>query len=507
MADSFGSRLVEATSQWSSPSPDVDRIKVRGRRIRRGRWLGATMVFLVVAGAVGWTLSALVATSRTDERRIAAPEQRAITGAFGAAEVTGSPTDAAATFAIRSVAGAGLVDPLGLTWDYLGITGADGAWTASFEVIECRAPAERVRVESEICPRTGRLVDVTVELEAGSFKVTAVSEDATVEERSRLLAWIAERETEPAHFEDLVVKVSSPGDEPVAHGWSLWTGPIPAPDLFTQCVFEYFDKESALLHRSRTVELRVSNSDEQFNPGSGEAQRDGNTPWISEGPREAADFADARLSCATYRWTDGPELGDLASNGYRVTDLDVSYSSAVYGADAPALIRIGYNAGWDTDVFPGARVCTWTLRNDSGEAIARERSDIYRLEPGFAESSGTYAEFEVDRLPASISFECGERFDDPDTAHEAQIDDFRAVDGAVLVDWSHRWPGEDSTTGASDCTLRFEDSAGNAHTAREPLGGAGEGSTTDHRFEMPADFDPFSVVDVSVACIPHVPQR
>jgi hypothetical protein len=90
-------------------------------------------------------------------------------------------------------------------------------------------------------------------------------------------------------------------------------------------------------------------------------------------------------------------------------------------------------------------------------------------------------------------------------AQEALIDDFQAVHGAVLVDWNNRWPGE-NTTGASDCTLRFEDADGNVHTEHESLIGPGEVSDEDHRFEMPAEIDPVSVVDVSVACVPHVPE-
>jgi hypothetical protein len=242
--------LRDRSRNWSSPEPDIGRIKKRGTMLRRRRRAGISVAMLAVVGASLWGILLVQPTDSPIVRPRIDPARRALTGwdSLSPEVPEVSEADRAGTFAVLAAAEAGLIDPAGRTWDYLRVHGGEDEWTAVYEIINCNPPG----ISGERCPRTGELVTARFEREDDRYVVQDVSGAATDEESIRFRGVSLPIPGGPPRYEDVAV-VSAPMQDGTAFaGWKLWTGRIPAErDLHVVCGLEALDADGKVVGRVR----------------------------------------------------------------------------------------------------------------------------------------------------------------------------------------------------------------------------------------------------------------
>ncbi|HVF53753.1 MAG TPA: hypothetical protein VNC78_09140 [Actinomycetota bacterium] len=172
--------------------------------------------------------------------------------------------DQAAVFAIRAVAAAGLLDPLGYLYTFTSITETPEAWRVGFGGGRCgvwEEPEGRV----ETCkPLSGRdqlgnpKEDswLTVSLTDGGWRVDAVEGRFVDSSHETLRGFSLPQVDEDPHWEYPVVRADADGDGGVAEpggvtirAASLWVGPIPYDGPGSVCRLIGVDAEGNIVHR------------------------------------------------------------------------------------------------------------------------------------------------------------------------------------------------------------------------------------------------------------------
>lgn len=174
----------------------------------------ACLSALLGVGAWVFAANTTVAGWRV-ERRPEVPSSKA-TGGWS--------TNRAATFAIRAVAHAGLLDPTGVSYDYVDIQSTDSGWTAFFEVWDCRESVELGR-----CVRASTdsaFLDVAVEDD--TLLVSETTASLSAEQRDKIMQYREQFSAESPGFEFPYVELTKFDDTSLGvQGSPLWTGPIP----------------------------------------------------------------------------------------------------------------------------------------------------------------------------------------------------------------------------------------------------------------------------------------
>jgi hypothetical protein len=145
-----------------------------------------------------------------------------------------------ATFAVRAVAHAGLLQPYGTFYDYEGLDRADTGWLANFVAAECTRT-----VQVETCNRIarGNPPRLHVDLVEDRFVVLGAEGPMNTEQRAKLLSYTEEANSEPDHWEYPVVAVKDAlvdRDTTDIKATGIWTGPIPGGGSST-CTLTVFN--------------------------------------------------------------------------------------------------------------------------------------------------------------------------------------------------------------------------------------------------------------------------
>lgn len=166
-------------------------------------------------------------------------------------------TDQAATFGIRAIADAGLLDPLGQYYGYDGIVRHEDRWVMSFRSSTCYR-----NEDVETCdPNTGTRQEIhddawlELAIEDERFVVTEAFGRFTDEQEDRLRAYTEPATIEQTHLEFPTVRLDRSTRE---EGWEiraadLWAGPLPAPGVWSVCTPEIYDSGGAVLWTGRSI--------------------------------------------------------------------------------------------------------------------------------------------------------------------------------------------------------------------------------------------------------------
>lgn len=179
------------------------------------------------------------------------------TGSAAAAEpsATSPPdstweSDRAASFAVRALAHAGLLDPTGDLHSYEGIHEAEGEWTVTFEVWDCSQSVELGR-----CLDSSSDARLSVSVEDGRLLVGEAVGPMNDRSRDRLAQYREVFEPEVAGFEFPFVELTHfKGGSTGLQGSPLWTGPIPyvgedAADQIGKCQAEIRNSSGDVVYR------------------------------------------------------------------------------------------------------------------------------------------------------------------------------------------------------------------------------------------------------------------
>lgn len=210
----------------------------------------SSLILLALAGVA----CAEVVPSEEAERRDA-PSNSGTPGQFGVTE------EAAATFAIRAIAGVGLLDPTGEFYDYKSIEKRDTGWVVTFDAEDCSGSLETGACSDG--PDTHGQVHVALQGEVLSITQTTGPFAEAVEHDLLEYHSAAPTPQEP-HFEYPYVEIVDLGDgETGILGSYVWTGPIPygqSEDVAGGCEGYVSTKQGELVFKgvaSSTSELKL----------------------------------------------------------------------------------------------------------------------------------------------------------------------------------------------------------------------------------------------------------
>lgn len=194
-----------------------------------------------------------------------------------------------ATFAVRAVAVADLLDPAGDFSDYQGLTTTQSGWRAEFDAFKCAVTPEHEGCVEVSSSETGRTT-LWIEVEGSRLRVVRASGPFGPDNREKLLNYTEEANEEPPEFVFPTVQIRQGVDEGLAvQAASLWTGDITpqvAPEL-TKCHIQVFNARDEQIYEGRAV---------QFAAPTTEAARSGDI--TSFGILEDLDAADdAKVTC------------------------------------------------------------------------------------------------------------------------------------------------------------------------------------------------------------------
>lgn len=158
---------------------------------------------------------------------------------------------AAAAFAIAAAGDAGLIDRLGTSWAYRGISGK-GRWSATFEAVECPPDADR-------CAPRGRTGTINVARVGGALVVTGVGGDIPGGRSGALLAYSEPLVLDRPEWRVVGESLTRLATDEWRIAFSLvWTGNPGTPwDYGSMCRPTVYDRRGRMLYRGPDVAFEV----------------------------------------------------------------------------------------------------------------------------------------------------------------------------------------------------------------------------------------------------------
>lgn len=305
-------------------------------------------------------------------------------------------TDQAATFGIRAIAHAGLLDPLGQYYGYDGIVRPGEHWVMSFGSSTCYRNGRVETCDPNTGTREEPQTDAWLEIgiEENHFVVTEAIGRFTQEDEATLRSYTEPAAIEETHLEFPTVRVDHSLRE---DGWELraallWAGPLPARGVWSVCKPVMYDGDGnalwtgdAFAHGTRRGEYFRSNG--LFGAGTVE---------LDEEP--------ARADMLCELWT-----GDTWQPAGKA-DVEPTPD------DREVLVRVPLR--WDHERVSGMESrCRVELRRRNGDVLATE---VVRGPPSpwrgrrLKETLHALVDVAKPRAVASATVECvprGQRFD------------------------------------------------------------------------------------------------
>lgn len=286
----------------------------RARRRVSVTWLTVgVIVATVITGALTATGALLDTPPSTGDGR--EPSQRLhqppVAPVPASSPIATPESDQAAVFAIRALASAGLMDPLGLLYTFTRVTADDGDWLVAFGGGRCGV-YEEAEGRVETCkPLTGedRLGNakedswLRVAASQGSWNVVSVDGNFPEKARGELLAFSLPDVVEDPHWEYPTVTVDEPsaerggadGEGLQVRGVKAWVGPIPYGGPGTRCQLIGLDANGEVVFTDFS----------HYEPAAREEwERRGSI--LSTGMPGGLEIVGARMDCAPYEgrgWT------------------------------------------------------------------------------------------------------------------------------------------------------------------------------------------------------------
>lgn len=170
-------------------------------------------------------------------------------------------TDQAATFSIRAIAHAGLLDPLGQYYGYEAIVPYEGRWVVAFRTSTCYSNERVETCDPNAGSREEPVEDAWIELvvEDDHFVVTDAFGRFTAEQEEVVRSYTEPATIEETHLEFPTVRVDrSRRDD----GWdiraaNLWAGPLPARGVWNVCTPVLYGAGDEELWRGRAFAVRA----------------------------------------------------------------------------------------------------------------------------------------------------------------------------------------------------------------------------------------------------------
>jgi hypothetical protein len=170
-------------------------------------------------------------------------------------------TDQAATFGIRAIAQAGLLDPLDQYYGYDGIVRYEDRWVIAFQSSTCYRNERVETCDPNAGSREEPISDAWLEIvvDGDHFAITDAFGRFTEEQEADLRAY-----TEPAVIEETHLEFPTVRIDPSRHGegWDiraahLWAGPLPAVGVWSVCTVVVYGDEDVELWRGWTIGFKA----------------------------------------------------------------------------------------------------------------------------------------------------------------------------------------------------------------------------------------------------------
>jgi hypothetical protein len=243
-----------------------------------------------------------------------------MSGDSKAAAPLGSKSDLAASFGVRAMGEANLLDPLGKLMDYEGITQSDGGWLLMFKPFECDRSGG---VEScKLVDGSDRVI-LTVEQAGDVLRVVDVAGTVSETSQAELL-----RYQEPASLERLALtypvirfdKSTEDAERSLGEdAWevravALWTGPVTSAAVTAECSLVAIDDDGNEVASEQLSDVPSPNE---------ESMRSG-SELITGFSANGAQVATVQIECTTegesgssWALTESPDIS-IQDNGIRV---------------------------------------------------------------------------------------------------------------------------------------------------------------------------------------------
>ena len=257
MSDELKRVFESVTDSIEVPTPDVAGVVKAGRR--RIRLNGLVLVLLVLGLGLGgsYLIGSLPGPGSAESTRVSGgietsnqnSTQEGISS-ITPAEVTDSRV---ASFAVRALAHAGLLDPLGHFNDYQGVEKSVDGWSVTFDTYLCKPSTCSSHPE-------GDNTRMTVELRDGALHASDLLGPGGADARSKLQQYSEQPGDEQVAVEFPFLNVAGPLEAPdegiSVYTSPLWTGSIPTEKgSGVECRIEVLNQDgSVVFERSLGVE-------------------------------------------------------------------------------------------------------------------------------------------------------------------------------------------------------------------------------------------------------------
>ncbi|MGI8621352.1 MAG: hypothetical protein ACR2LD_06085 [Actinomycetota bacterium] len=230
-------QFERAADRVEAPPTDYESV-FRGGRSRLWRARASAVLLSGALAAAGFSLLSLPedAADESSERVQSAAQETATV-----------PAPRVATFAVRAVAQAGVLNPAGDFSDYKSVESIQNGWVANFDAFICGT--------ATCDPNPGGNSQLTIEVRGDTLVVTEASGPIGDDALQSLLSYREQVTSEEVGLQFPFLRIGGSPDEGTSILASpLWTGPIPASGVQMECHLSVKDNDGVVVFERTLVE-------------------------------------------------------------------------------------------------------------------------------------------------------------------------------------------------------------------------------------------------------------